>query len=141
MTVLAGWLVDRYPVRYALATGQICLAIGMVCLVLTDSAWLAMAYAAWRGASSGFWMVAADAAWPTYFGRRHLGSIRGIGYGVGVVGAALGPVILSLGYDLSGSYTPAIVGLLVLPIAATLAVVGVRPPVDGVMDRRVPVGG
>ena len=128
-TLLAGWLVDRYPVRYALAAGQVCLAVGMVFLVLADSAWLAMAYAGWRGASSGFWMVAADAAWPAYFGRRHLGSIRGIGYGVGVVGAALGPVILSLGYDLGGSYTPAIVGLLVLPVAAAVAVIGVRPPV------------
>lgn len=128
-TLLAGWLVDRYPVRYALAAGQVCLAVGMVFLVVADSAWLAMAYAGWRGASSGFWMVAADAAWPAYFGRRHLGSIRGIGYGVGVVGAALGPVILSLGYDLGGSYTPAIVGLLVLPVAAAVAVLGVHPPV------------
>lgn len=126
-TLLAGWLVDHYAVRYVLAAGQVCLAIGMVFLIAADSAVLALAYAGWRGASGGLWMVAADAAWPAYFGRRHLGSIRGIGFAVGVVGAALGPIILSVGYDLGGSYTPAITGLVVLPIAAALAVVGVRP--------------
>ncbi|MEA2596537.1 MAG: hypothetical protein QOF01_3006 [Thermomicrobiales bacterium] len=127
-TLLAGWLVDRYPVRYALAAGQVCLAIGMVFLLVADAPVLALCYSAWRGASSGFWMVAADAAWPAYFGRAHLGSIRGIGFAVGVVGAAIGPIVLGLVYDLAGSYTPAIAGLLVLPVAAAIAVVGVRPP-------------
>ncbi len=127
-TLIAGSLVDRYPVRYSLAIGQACLAIGMCFLIVADSPGLALGYAAMRGASSGFWMVAADAAWPTYFGRRFIGSIRGLGFAVGVVGAALGPVILGIGYDLAGSYTPVIAGLLILPVAAAIAVIGVQPP-------------
>ena len=127
-TLLAGWLVDRYPVRYTLAIGQACLAVGMCFLIIAESPGLALGYAALRGASSGFWMVAADAAWPTYFGRRYIGSIRGLGFAVGVVGAALGPVILGVGYDLAGSYTPIILGLLALPVLAAIAVIGVQPP-------------
>ena len=134
-TLVAGWLVDRYPVRYSLAIGQVFLAIGMICLILAKAPALALVYAAMRGASSGFWMVAADAAWPTYFGRRYLGSIRGIGFAVGVVGAALGPVILGIGYDRSGSYTSSILALLVLPIAAAIAVFSVVPPKFPDADR------
>jgi MFS family permease len=139
LTLLAGWLVDRFAVRYTLAAGQVCLAIGMVFLILAHSPGLALGYSAWRGASSALWMVAADVAWPAYFGRRHLGSIRGIGFAVGVGGAALGPVILGLGYDLAGSYTPAIMGLLALPIAAAVAVVGVRPPASIADARQIQV--
>ncbi|MDP9370461.1 MAG: MFS transporter [Chloroflexota bacterium] len=128
MTLLAGWLVDRYPVRYVLAAGQICLAAAMVSLLATQSPALALLYSAWRGASSGLWMVAADVAWPAYFGRRHLGSIRGFGFSVGVVGAAIGPIPFGLAYDLLGGYNPAIAGLLILPVVATFAVLRSRPP-------------
>ena len=128
VTLLAGWLVDRYPIRYVLAAGQACLVIAMLWLLVADSAAVALLYSAWRGASSGFWMVAADVAWPTYFGRRHLGSIRGFGFAFGVAGAAIGPIPFGLAYDLLGGYNPAILGLLALPIAATAAVLISRPP-------------
>jgi MFS family permease len=128
MTLLAGSLADRFPLRYILAAGQLCLVLAMVSLLAADTPALALLYSAWRGASSGLWMVAADVAWPAYFGRRHLGSIRGFGYAVGVGGAALGPIPFGLAYDFLGGYDPAILGLLVLPIAATVAVLIARPP-------------
>jgi MFS family permease len=128
VTLLAGSLSDRFPLRYILAAGQICLVAAMISLLVADSAVLALLYSAWRGASSGLWMVAADVAWPAYFGRRHLGSIRGFGYAVGVAGAALGPIPFGLAYDVLGGYNPAILGLLILPVAATVAVLLALPP-------------
>jgi cyanate permease len=126
MALLAGWLTDRFPVRFVLAAGQLCLAIAMVALLASAGApGLALLYSAWRGASSGLWMVAADVAWPAYCGRRHLGSI---GFSVGVAGAALGPLPFGLAYDLLGGYDPAILALLVLPIVATAAVLLAKPP-------------
>jgi MFS family permease len=127
--LLAGWLVDRFPVRYVLAAGQLCLAVAMVWLLVSSGVpALALLYSAWRGASSGLWMVAADVAWPAYFGRRHLGSIRSVGFAVGTVGAALGPLPFGLAYDLLGGYDPAIAALLTLPVAATVAVLLAKPP-------------
>lgn len=128
ITLGVGWLVDRYPVRYSLAAGQIALALAMVCLLLADGPVLALVYAALRGTSAGFWMVAADVAWPAYYGRRHLGAIRGFGFSFGVAGAAIGPLPFGLAYDFLGGYTPAIVALLVLPVLATIAVLLTRPP-------------
>jgi len=127
--LLAGWLADRFPVRYVLAAGQVCLAVAMVWLLVSSgSPGLALLYSAWRGASSGLWMVAADVAWPAYFGRRHLGGIRSVGFSVAVVGAAVGPIPFGLAYDLLGGYDPAIAALLVLPVAATVAVLVTKPP-------------
>lgn len=129
-TLLAGWLVDRFPVRIILMLGQVCLIVAMLFLLVAQSPALVLCYSAWRGASSGLWMVAADVAWPSYFGRKHLGSIRGVGFAVGVVGAAIGPIPFGLSYDLLGSYTAAIAGLLCLPLVAALAVLRARPPGD-----------
>lgn len=100
----------------------------MLALLAADSPALALFYSAWRGASSGLWMVAAAVAWPAYFGRRHLGSIRSVGFAVGVVGAALGPLPLGLAYDYLGGYDAAIAGMLVLPVIAAIAVLWARPP-------------
>lgn len=127
-TLLAGWLVDRFPVRVILMLGQVCLIVAMLFLLVAQSPSLVLCYSASRGASSGLWMVAADVAWPSYFGRKHLGSIRGVGFGVGVVGAAIGPIPFGLSYDLIGSYTPAVAGLLLLPLLAAVAVLRARPP-------------
>lgn len=128
VTMGVGWLVDRYPVKYTLAGGQVALALAMVCLMLAQGPVLSYAYAALRGASSGMWMVSADVAWPLYYGRKHLGSIRGVGFALGVVGAALGPLPFGFAYDAFGNYGVAIAALLVLPVAATVAMLLVRAP-------------
>lgn len=126
-SLLTGWVVDRFPVRYALAAGQIFLAIAMTILLFVDSPVLALLYAAVRGIAGGLWSVAGDVAWPRYFGRRHLGSIRGFGFAVGATGAAIGPIPFGLAYDLFDGYTPAIAGLLALPVLAAIAVWRFKP--------------
>ncbi len=44
------------------------------------------------------------------------------------MGAAIGPIPFGLAYDVYGGYTPAIAGLLILPVLAALAVSQARPP-------------
>lgn len=128
VTLAIGWVVDRYPVRYVLVAGQVALAVAMVALLLSDGIALALVYAALRGASGALWMVGADVAWPQYYGRRHLGSIRGFGFGVGVFGSALGPLPFGIAYDTLGGYSPAIAALLMLPALAAIAVWFAKPP-------------
>lgn len=128
VTLGVGWFVDRYPVKYSLAGGQIALALAMVCLIFATGPALSYAYAALRGASSALWMISADVAWPLFYGRKHLGSIRGVGFSLGVTGAAIGPLPFGFAYDLFGNYSVAIAALLVLPVLATLAILLVKTP-------------
>lgn len=128
MTFLSGWLSDRYPSRFVLAAGQFFLAAALLCLLVVDSVGLALLYAGLRGASMGLWTVAADVSWPAYFGRRYLGSIRGATFAAGIVGAAIGPIPLGSVYDATGSYNPAILGFLALPILGMVATLLAKPP-------------
>lgn len=127
-TVLSGWLSDRVPLRFVLAGSQAFLAAAVICLLFADSPAMAVVYAAVRGVSTGLWSVAADVAWPSYFGRRHLGSIRGLTFAAGVAGAAIGPLPLGFAYDVFGRYEVALIGLLILPIGAVGAVLFAKPP-------------
>jgi len=56
-----------------------------------------------------------------YFGRRHLGSIKGWVSTALVVGSALGPLVFGLGYDLLGSYTLTVAVCALPPAALALA--------------------
>lgn len=127
-TLTSGWLSDRFPTRYVLATSQACLGGAMILLLFADSVAIALLYAAVRGASSGLWNVAADVLWPNYFGRRNLGSIRSATFAAGVFGASIGPLPLGIAYDAFGSYNGAIALLLILPVLGIAAVIMARPP-------------
>lgn len=127
-SLTGGWLVDRISPRYVLAAGQMTLAAAMAVILATDSAVWALAYGAVRGVTLGAWAVAIDATWPAYFGRGRLGSIRGMTFAAEILGASLGPLPFGLIYDASGSYTAAILGLLMLPFAATIAVLCATAP-------------
>ncbi|HEV2527201.1 MAG TPA: MFS transporter [Thermomicrobiales bacterium] len=127
-SLVAGWLCDRYPAHYVLVAGQAFMGIGMVVLLTIGSIEGAIIYSALRGMCEGCWTVSIDVVWPSWFGRRHLGRIRSLGFAVGVVGAALGPIPFGLAVDQLGSYDPAILGLLILPVAAIVATLLARRP-------------
>ncbi len=128
VTVGVGWYLDRYPAKHVLVGGQVALALAMTALLLSNGVWLSYVYAMMRGASSALWMVGSDVAWPQFFGRKQLGSIRGVGFSLSVVGAALGPLPFGFAYDLTGDYGIAIMSLLVLPITGAIAMAVVKPP-------------
>lgn len=128
VTLGIGWYLDRYPVKHVLVGGQVALALAMIALLVSQGVWLSYVYAMMRGASSAFWMVGSDVAWPQFFGREQLGSIRGVGFSLSVVGAALGPLPFGFAYDLTGDYGVAIMSLMVLPIAGAILMAVVKPP-------------
>ncbi len=123
-----GYLLDRISPRQVLALQ---LATLVACMLLVQSMtapWQAMLYATLWGMTSGAFRVVDATVWAKYFGRRHLGAIRGATMIGTVGGAALGPYPLGLSYDLTGSYAPALTLLLVLPAAiAVLSFVVKRP--------------
>ncbi|MBE7472246.1 MAG: hypothetical protein DPW09_10195 [Anaerolineae bacterium] len=123
-----GWLLDRYRARLLLAITLFLLAATMVMVQIMRTPAEALLYGALNGLVSGAFRVIDAVVWAKYFGRLHLGSIRGAVM-IGVVGGtALGPYPLGLSMDTFGSYAPAMTALLILPIGIGLAALLIKRP-------------
>jgi len=125
MQLVGGLLADRVALNVLLTVGVSGLACGVIILIHVDQAWEAHFYAATFGASQGLVGVSSNTAWARYFGRTHLGKIRGSTWTAAVAGSAIGPFIMGLALDHFGSYQPALwlfVGMFVpMALAALLA--------------------
>jgi len=127
-TFIAGFMADRFPNRYLLVVGQVLLVVAMLWTFLITSSWQAFTYGAILGLSMGFIMNVSAVIWPNYYGRLHLGSIRGVSTASGVAFAALGPLPFGLVYDITGNYSLAILVLLALPVFCAVAALLALPP-------------
>lgn len=127
-TFLTGYLADRFSIHYVLAITFFGHIVTLVLLFFTDSVVLAFSFAVVWGMVNGFERIALNIVWPNYFGRMHLGSIKGLAQTVMVIGSALGPLPFGVFYDLFGGYQEAIVVILIFPVAATvLALLSPKP--------------
>jgi hypothetical protein len=68
------------------------------------------------------------AAFVRYYGRGHIGSIRGIATSVTLASTALGPLYFAIGFTVSGSYVPASILAAALPTLVALSAIFVKPP-------------
>jgi MFS family permease len=127
-TFIAGFMADRFPNRYLLVAGQVLLGMAMLWTFLITSAWQAFTYGAILGLSMGFIMNVTAVIWPNYYGRLHLGSVRGVSMAGMVAFAALGPLPFGLVYDITGDYSLAILVLLALPVSCAVAALLALPP-------------
>jgi len=74
-------------------------------LLITDTPIMAYTYGIFMGVFSGVAFTLGLVAWADYYGREHLGGIRGLVSPVAQITNACGPLIASIAYDASGSYT------------------------------------
>lgn len=123
-----GFLSDRFPNRLLLLAGQAILGVGIVLAITMTEPWQAVIYGAVIGFSSGSVFTVAAVIWPNYYGRKHLGSIRGAAAVAMVAGAALGPLPFALTFDITGSYTSVLVIFLVFPALSVVAALFAVPP-------------
>jgi MFS family permease len=127
-TLALGWLNDRISPRITLGCALLMMALTLVALLFAGNPVIAVAYGALRGASNGTMAIAIDVAWPTYYGRKYLGSIRGFGMAASLFGSAIGPLPFGLATELFGGYAPTILALTLLPLAVATIVFVTRPP-------------
>jgi sugar phosphate permease len=127
-TFAAGFMADRLPNRRVLALGQSLLLATLLWTFVISTPWQAYVYGALLGACGGFLITTMAVIWPNYYGRQHLGSIRGVTTASMVVFAALGPLPFGRVFDLTGSYSTAILIFLALPVACAIAALLARPP-------------
>ncbi|MEX0927347.1 MAG: MFS transporter [Dehalococcoidia bacterium] len=127
----SGFLADRYPIRMVIAGGQVLLFASIATIAVVGNVWQATAYAVLLGFSLGLLLNSLLSIWPSYFGRAHLGSIRGVGQWSTMVAAAIGPLPLAISRDVTGSFGAGLLVLAVLPILCGLAALAATRPKDG----------
>ena len=125
----AGWATDRYPNRFILAGAMLALAIATSLVLYMPFQWLAIAYALVLGSHGSVMRSTANVIWINYYGRENQGAVRGVAWSAMILASSMGPLPLALSSDFFGSYEPALLGFLVLPILAGLAVWTAHPPV------------
>jgi len=100
----AGILADRLPLNWLLSLAAAALIMALLSLALAAASWMGISYAIFMGITQGFGGVVAGTLWARYYGREHLGKIRGSIFTAGVAGSSVGPYIMGLVYDHTGSY-------------------------------------
>ena len=127
-SAIAGVLADRFPGRFLLASAQVLLIMAMLWIFVIDSPWQAVVYVVISAAAIGLVNTTGTVIWANYFGRAHLGSIRGFASTVMVAFSAMGALPFGFIYDWTGTYDMALFVLLVLPLAALIFSLLALPP-------------
>ena len=125
-----GWgaLMDRIHVRWVTAVATIFSGAAMVVIIFADNLSLAVTFAVLFGLGTGGWTLAQTLLFANYFGRRHLGAIRGLSQVLsGPLGAA-GPFLAGGIRTYTGSYELSFIIFFVALVVVFLALVLARPP-------------
>jgi hypothetical protein len=68
------------------------------------------------------------AAFVRFYGRGHIGAIRGVATSIGLASTALGPLYFALGLSLTGSYVIPSAFAALIPSVVALITLFVKPP-------------
>lgn len=118
ITPLAGSLVDRLPPRVMIISSMLVLIAALVGARLVTPGLAGLAYGFAIGASANSMHALEAACFPRYFGLAHIGSIRGFVHSLTVAASAVGPLVLSLLRDSTGSFGTAALFAISVPAAA-----------------------
>jgi cyanate permease len=126
---LVGPLADRLPPRLVLGACLGVLAAGLLWTPLVAPGLRGVVFGLLLGAAGNGIRTLEASIVPAYFGTTHIGALRGIVHAVTVASTAFGPILLSLGHDLAGSYTPPLMLSAAAPALVAIIVITVRPPI------------
>lgn len=128
VTLASGYLAERVPVGRLMAVGLVTLSVALALAQSLTAVPLAIVYSLALGASNGISGTVSSVVWADYFGRKHLGSIAGLGATLSRVASALGPLPLALAFDSFGTYAGILRIEAVIPLALAALNMVVKPP-------------
>jgi OFA family oxalate/formate antiporter-like MFS transporter len=127
--LMLGPLANKGPLQILLMASMAALAGGIIALIFSTTPLIAHLYAVITGISTGLISLVGGTLLPRYFGREHLGKLRGAVLTAQMAGSSLGPFITGLIFDLTGSFQISLwifVGLLIP--AALISLRATQPP-------------
>jgi MFS family permease len=127
-TLALGAFVDRTDPRIGVVLSMLTLAGSMVVLPFVGPGVTAVMFGVLLGLAQGALRGVEAAGFVRYFGRAHIGSIRGIATGVGLASTALGPLYYAIGLQMGGSYLPVSIWGATLPLGVIVVALIAKPP-------------
>ncbi len=119
----------RAPVRVMLAISAVWLAGGVFGIGFTHQLVWGIVFGFVFGSGVGGLHTLLRLAWADYYGRVHLGAIRGLTLPAQIGGQAIGPVVSGFMFDASGGYlAPFVIFGSAVAVAALLVLAAVPPP-------------
>ncbi len=119
----------RMPVRIMLAISALWVAGGVFGIAFTDELGWGIFCGFVFGAGVGGLHTLLRLAWADYYGRVHLGAIRGLTLPAQIGGQAIGPVVSGFMFDASGGYRgPFVILGAAVGLSALLVLAAVPPP-------------
>ncbi len=126
--LLAGFLRDRYDVRFVLVVVFLLTAAGTGLLLAVGPAWLALTWGVLYGVVQGSSVPLQRLMYADYFGRRHLGSIEGVVRAAQNVAQAAGPLVAAFAFDATESYRAIFTVFVLTNLVAAALVAAARAP-------------
>lgn len=121
LSFVAGYLLDRFPGNKMLGFTFCGHFVLILFLLFVENRSLALLYGVLWGIVAAFENMSFNYIWPAYFGRLHLGSIRGLAMVGTVIGSAFGPLPFGIAFDYFGSYREIIVLISLFPFLGIFA--------------------
>lgn len=128
VTLSTGALLDRYEPRRLVPLAMLLLAATTALPALGSGVTVSWLYALCLGGAYGSQQAIGAAGYAQYFGRDHLGAIRGTSFVFGIGGAAFGPLPFAASLDWTGSYFVALACSSMLCLACGVASFSIRRP-------------
>ena len=135
--VIWGWALERLKPRLLYAIIMACLAGSSLLLLLAPGVLGAYCAAFLIGVMASGGLVVPAVVYADFFGRAHLGTIRGIGEAGVLIGQAAGPLLAGMVFDLRGSYALVFLVYAILAGVGGLLVLGVKRPVKAIPAGRL----
>ncbi len=119
----------RMPVRLMLAVSAMWVAGGVFGIGFTEQLVWGIIFGFLFGAGVGGLHTLLRLAWADYYGRLHLGAIRGLTLPAQIGGQAIGPVVSGFMFDASGGYLlPFVIFGSAVSLSALLVLAAIPPP-------------
>jgi MFS transporter, OFA family, oxalate/formate antiporter len=125
------------PVRYVLAISGLCVALGAAGTALSSTLPWGVLSASVIGSGVGGLHLLLRLAWADYYGRRHLGTIRGITLPVQIGGQAVGPIAAGFVFDATGSYHVVFLFFAGVVVLGSILVLTAVPPSSAELPMRL----
>ncbi|MGY4299885.1 MFS family permease [Bradyrhizobium sp. i1.4.4] len=141
-TLGTGFLVDRCEPRLLVPLAMFMLAAASALPAFGSGIAVSVLYALSLGGAYGSQQAVNAAGYAQYFGRDHLGAIRGASFVFGIAGAAFGPLPFAASIDWTGSYAAVLIGCCILCVVCGGGAFFVKrpcPSVASINDRKIGV--